>query len=75
MAKHNEPNRRGARRNRVLRMSRTEPRSRCRLVPHRPNRCCKPSLLGRQGEQGVQEDSINTETQHQPSQRHELGRN
>ena len=63
MAKHNEPSRRGARRNRLLRMSRTEPRSRCRLVPHRPNRCCKPSLLGRQGEQGVQEGSINTEAQ------------
>ena len=53
----NEPRHRGDLRNRCLRMSRTEPRSKCRLVPDRPNRCCKVSLLGCQGEQGVQTES------------------
>ena len=38
----NEPGHRGARRNRFLRMSRTEPRSRRRLVPRQANRCGKP---------------------------------
>ena len=38
----NAPGRLGARRNRFLRMFRTEPRSRRRLVPRQAHRCCKP---------------------------------
>jgi len=60
----NEPDRRGASCNRVLRIPRTEPHSRRRLLPDRANRCCKTPLLGSQGERGVQRDSANAETSH-----------
>ena len=45
----NAPGRLGARRNRFLRMFRTEPRSRRRLVPRQAHRCCK-TLRAYQGE-------------------------
>ena len=64
----NGPDCRGASCNRLLRIPRTEPHSRRRLLPHRANRCCKPPLLGCQGEQRVQDDRSSTETQHQAGQ-------